>query len=897
MTKQIFRCGSLLGVLLLVIGLIPHTFGGASNLKKSTGQRPGFHTLEPLDWLEQKVTASDGAAQDNLGWSVAIDGNNAVVGAPNATVSSRSSQGAAYVFSYSNGSWAQVAKLTASDGAAFDTFGYSVAISGNTAVIGAWHATINGTPLQGAAYVFTYASGQWTEQAKLTADDGVAFDDFGYAVGLSGDTAFICTPYALNSTGAIYVFNRSGTTWSQTQKLGAGDGAEGDNLGWSASVQGDTALIGAPFASVGGNYQQGAAYVFARSGGVWSEAQKLTANDGATSQYFGFSVALNGATALIGAPDANGNSNDSGAAYVFDGTGGTWNQVQKLNASDGASGDQFGYKVAVHGTAALIGAPFADIGANTEQGAGYVFDQDKGNWTETQKLITSDGVSYDNGGFAVATSGITAALGVPSANIGGHAYQGAGYFYQQPVTPSPTPTATPTATATPISTATATPAPTSTPASTPTPTATATPSSTATPTSTPTPSGGTWTATGSLNTARTDHTATLLPNGKALVAGGEDANFNVVASAELYDPASGNWTATGSLNSARRNYTATLLPNGKVLVAGGVGDSGNVLTDAELYDPASEIWTVTGSLNSERYLHTATLLADGKVLVTGGLDNIGFSSSAELYDPANGTWTVTGSLNIARSNHTATLLSSGKVLVAAGFDSNFNTLVSAELYDPAGGTWIATGNLNTARSQHTATLLPNGTVLVAGGFDGGALVSAELYDPTSESWIATGSLNTARYLHTATLLTGGKLIVAGGLDSNIGASQSAELYYQGSGSWIATGNLNTGRYWHTATLLTSGKVLATGGFDATVNVLASAELYESSSTPTPTPTPTASVTPTATPTVTPTPTMTPAPTATPTSTPSVSPTPTATPRPAPTPRIRPTPRPRPTPPR
>src|SRR6266542_2855339 len=108
-------------------------------------------------------------------------------------------------------------------------------------------------------------------------------------------------------------------------------------------------------------------------------------------------------------------------------------------------------------------------------------------------------------------------------------------------------------------------------------------------------------------------------DGKVLVAGGEDANFNVVASAELYDPASGSWTATGSLNSARRNYTATLLSNGKVLVAGGVGGSGNVLTDAELYDPVSETWTATGSLNNERYLHTATLLLDGKVLVTGAL--------------------------------------------------------------------------------------------------------------------------------------------------------------------------------------------------------------------------------------------------------------------------------------
>ena len=390
-------------LLLLVVQTKPFALGALSQGKSLLVRAKRSLSARSTGWLEQKVTAGDGAAQDNLGWSVAIDGNTAVIGAPNATINGHSSQGAAYIFSNSNGSWAQVAKLTANDGASFDTFGYSVAISGNTAVVGAWHAAINGNPLQGSAYLFTYADGQWSEQAKLTANDGMAFDDFGYSVGVSGDTAFICTPYALNSTGAIYVFNRSGTAWNQAQKLGASDGAEGDNLGWSAALDGDTALVGAPFASVGGNYQQGAAYTFTRSGGTWTEAQKLTANDGAASQYFGFSVALNGTTALVGAPDASGKINDSGAAYVFDGSGGTWNQVQKLAGSDGASGDQFGYKVALYGVVAVIGAPFADIGTNTEQGAGYVFNQDKDNWAETQKLIASDGVSYDNAGFAVAT--------------------------------------------------------------------------------------------------------------------------------------------------------------------------------------------------------------------------------------------------------------------------------------------------------------------------------------------------------------------------------------------------------------------------------------------------------------------------------------------------------------
>ena len=166
------------------------------------------------------------------------------------------------------------------------------------------------------------------------------------------------------------------------------------------------------------------------------------------------------------------------------------------------------------------------------------------------------------------------------------------------------------------------------------------------------------------------HTATLLPNGKVLVAGGYDGNSVALASAELYDPASGTWTATGSLATARDGHTATLLPNGKVLVAGGLDSSQVAFASAELYDPASGTWTATGSLATARYIHTATLLPNGKVLVAGGLTAAALLASAELYDPASGTWTATGSLATARYSHTATLLPNGKVLVAGGSDDS-----------------------------------------------------------------------------------------------------------------------------------------------------------------------------------------------------------------------------------
>ena len=337
---------------------------------------------------------------------------------------------------------------------------------------------------------------------------------------------------------------------------------------------------------------------------------------------------------------------------------------------------------------------------------------------------------------------------------------------------------------------------------------------------------GSFTDTGSLATAREYHSATLLPNGKALVAGGFSFDTGILGSAELYNPASGIWTPTSSLATARANPTATLLPNGKVLVAGGdyVLGSG-YLASAELYDPASGTWSGTGSLAAVRSYHTATLLPNGKVLVVGGVTSFNvILASAELYDPASGTWTATGSLTTARYLHRATLLPNGKVLVAGGHNGA-STLTSAELYDPASGTWSVTGSLGAARYHNTATLLPNGKVLVAGGYYAGAsaLASAELYDPASGIWSFTGSLVTARGQVTATLLPNGKALIAGGLLWGSSVLASAELYDPASGTWTLTGSLTTARASSTTTLLPNGKVLVVAG-DAGFQ-LASAELY------------------------------------------------------------------------
>lgn len=328
-----------------------------------------------------------------------------------------------------------------------------------------------------------------------------------------------------------------------------------------------------------------------------------------------------------------------------------------------------------------------------------------------------------------------------------------------------------------------------------------------------------FTTTDSMDDERYIHTATLLDDGKVLVAGGCCAASHLV-SAELYDPTTGTWSTTGSMNDFRWFHTATLLGNGKVLVAGGLGgDPITRLTSAELYDPTTGTWSITDSMNDARVQHTATLLDNGKVLVAGGY-NSGALISAELYDPSTGTWSPTGDMNDAvHWNHTATLLGNGQVLVTGGRWPDFIESISAELYNTTTGMWSTTGSMSDGRQSHTATLLNDGKVLVVGGIgSGGYNTSAELYDPTTGTWGVTGSMNDGHSSHTATLLNNGQVLVAGGTDDYL---TGAELYDPTTSTW-STGSMNDVRYHHTAILLNSGKVLVIGG--NYVSTLASAEL-------------------------------------------------------------------------
>ena len=329
--------------------------------------------------LQAQLTATDGAATDRFGGRVALVGDTALVGAFTTTVGANPYQGAAYVFVRDGSDWTEQAKLIANDGTAYDHFGASVALSADTALVGAYEDDVDGNLQQGSSYVFVRADSSWSQQARLTATDGAAGDYFGYSVALSGDTALVGAFYdtvgANAEQGSAYVFVRTGSTWTQQSQLTANDGARSDNFGTSVAIEGDTALIGAYYDTIDVNSAQGSAYLFVREGAAWSQQARLTATGGATSDHFGISTALSGDTAVVGAHEADvGNDEDQGAAFVFVREGTSWSQQAHFSATDGAAGDHFGISVALSNNRTLIGAWHSDGVAPAEsadEGAAY----------------------------------------------------------------------------------------------------------------------------------------------------------------------------------------------------------------------------------------------------------------------------------------------------------------------------------------------------------------------------------------------------------------------------------------------------------------------------------------------------------------------------------------------
>ncbi len=381
---------------ILIILMILLTTGWPSSLRadgaRLTAFAPSLASPGAAADLPIRLTANDGAAGDTFGASVAMDGDTIVVGAPFGDVGENIDQGSAHVFERNAGgpnAWGQVQKLIAGDGAAGDRFGFSVAIHNDTIVIGAIENTVNGATAQGSAYVFERNQG--------------------------GPNA-----------------------WGQVAQLFADDGAAGDRFGVSTAVHGDVIAIGAYFDGVNGNPFQGSAYLFERNrGGTdhWGQLKRLNANESQADDAFGVSLALDGDTLVVGAALDDTKTLDEGSAYVFERNQGgvnAWGQVARLTASDGAVNDNFGLAVDLSGDLIVIGAPYDDAGQNSNQGSAYLFERNRGGanaWGQARQFVAADGANGDSFGVSVGVYSDAVVVGAYLDNVGTNIGQGAVYAF------------------------------------------------------------------------------------------------------------------------------------------------------------------------------------------------------------------------------------------------------------------------------------------------------------------------------------------------------------------------------------------------------------------------------------------------------------------------------------
>ncbi len=681
------------------------------------------------------LVPSDAASSARLGQSVAISGNTAVIGAP----SESGLTGAAYVFVFSNGAWSQQTKLTASDGASGDQFGTSVSLDGQTAVIGA----PGGNSGQGAAYVFAQSGSTWTQQAKLTASDGSSGDQFGISVAVSGSTTVIGASASASGQGSAYIFTLAGSTWNQQAKLTASDAAAGDEFGGSVSLSGSTAVAGAAGKSAG----QGAVYVFASSGTTWAQQAKLTASDGVSGDKFGYSVAVNGTTLLVGAPVKNCQFNCGtpsagglGGAYVFAFSDSSWSQQAELASSDG--GGAFGYSVAVSGTTAIV---VENYNNSFLTGAAFAFVRSGSSWTLQAKLAASDLVVGD-GLTSAAVSGNFAVFGAPGKNGNrGEAYvfaqSGTAWTQQAELTATDTTSADSFGSAVAVNGNTAL-------ISSPTKAS----NQGAVYVFVRSASDGTWSQQAELTVAG------AASFGQAVALNGDTAVIGATNTAYVFARSGTSWTEQAKLAGSDavtgdRFGGAVAIDGGTAVV--GASAHNNFLGAAYVFVQSGATWTqqakLTASDAAANDQFGTSESISGDTILTGVPSRNSFQGAAYVFVRSGTTWTqqaeLTASDGVSPDNFGHGISLSGDTALVGAYLKN-KGIGAAYIFVRSGATWTQQAELTAidpaAGAIFGTTVSIDGSLAVVGSYKGnGGLGEAYVFAQSGTNWTISMQLKAA----------------------------------------------------------------------------------------------------------------------------------------------------------